>query len=94
MFGLFMYAVAIFDGLMVGVMIATIISRTLGDRPIARIIRVLAGIVAGGGYSFWCFSLLMSTSPDLDTNFVLMVMFVPVGLFLILKLLEYAFKKE
>lgn len=94
MFALFMYAVAIFDGLMVGVVVATIISRILGDKPAARIVRVLLGIAAGGGYSYWCFSLLMSTSSELDTDFVLVVMFAPVALFFLLKLLNYAFKKE
>lgn len=94
MFEAFLFVVSVFDGGVVGVIVALVITLMFGDKPAARIAKVLLGIAAGVGYFYWCISILVSDSRNVSMTFGLVVLFAPVVVFFVLKLLMYAFKKE
>lgn len=88
----FLFVVAVFDGAVVGAIVALIITLMFGDNAGARIAKVLLGIAAGGGYFLWCLSIL--GSGDVSLTFGLVVLFAPVAVYFVLRLLVYAFKKD
>lgn len=94
MFELFFFVLSAFDGVAVGVIVALLIGLMFGDNPGARIAKVLLGIAAGGGYFVWCLSILVSDGSEVSSTFGNVVLFAPVVVFFVLKLLVYAFKKE
>lgn len=94
MFELFFFMLAAFDGALAGAIIASLIGLMFGDNPGARIAQILLGIAAGVGYFVWCLSILVSDGSEVSSTFGYVVLFAPVVVFFVLKLLVYAFKKE
>ena len=84
--------IAIFDTIIVTTFVVTLIKRLTGDSPPARLLRLLLSIACGIGYFILCAHLGWGETEASLTTF-LSVFILPIGLIVVLKVVEYMFKK-
>ena len=84
--------VAILDGMIVGMFVAALVRRFLGDSPFARLLRLIFSAGFGIGYFLLCGHLGWGDSSASDIVCIL-VFFIPVGCIGILKIIDYMFDK-
>lgn len=85
--------IAIFDGIIVGMLVFYLIAFLLGDKPFVRLLKLLLGIVSGIAYFCLCAELNygeMATEVSILTG--CLVFFGPIGLMGILWVINYMFK--
>lgn len=86
---------AIFDGIIIGMLVFYFIAFLLGDKPFARLLILLLGIISGIAYFCLCAELNygeMATEVSILTG--CLVFFGPVGLIAILWVIYYMFKDK
>ena len=84
--------IALFDGIIVAMFVATLVMELFGDSPFARLLRLVLSIGSGIGYFFWCVHLGWGET-DASLGTFLLVFLLPVGLIGILKIIEYMYRK-
>ena len=80
----------IFDGMIVGKAISLICIRFFGDKPFARLFRLLLSIIGGVLYSLFCFLNGYGES-DINMALFLVIILAPVAVLLILWIIYYMF---
>ena len=86
---LFFLVVAIADGFIVGFSFKFLCELILGDKPIARLLRLIISIGAGIGYTIWVLSYLNGTEGTILGGLILC--FAPIVLMIILLIIGYMF---
>lgn len=87
--------IAIFDGIIVGMLVFYLIAFLLGDKPFIRLLKLLLGIASGIAYFYLCAELNygeMATEVSMLTG--CLVFFGPIGLMGILWVVNYMFKDK
>lgn len=82
----------IFDGLIVGLLVFCVMGWMIGDKPLARLIKLLFGVAAGIGYWLLCVYMHGSDSSSMSMGLFLFVVFAPIALLAILWLINYMFE--
>ena len=90
LFELFFLLIVIFDGVIIGNIIKLISIHLFGDTPSARLIRLILSVCGGIGYVYWCFNLLFGET-DMSDGLALFIVFAPVTLLIILKIIDYMY---
>lgn len=83
----------IFDGFLVGKAISLICNRFLGDKPFARLLRLLFSVFGGVFYSVFCFYNAFGES-DINMALFLVIILAPVAVLLILWIVYYMFENQ
>ncbi len=92
MFEFIFLVIAIIDGMFVGFSLKYLCELILGNKPIARLLKLLVSVGAGIGYFLWVICTYESTEVSMVGG--LFIIFTPIALFLILAIIAYMFKKE
>ena len=84
--------IAIFDGIIVGMFVAMLVMKVLGDSPLARLLRLVLSISCGIGYFLLCAHLGWGeTNATMGTFWT--VFLLPVGFVAVLKVIDYMYKE-
>ena len=89
MFDILFLLVAIFDGVIVGYFLAFLCKLIFGDNPLGRLLKLIASIGGGVGYSVWVLS--TGISDDGTMAGFLILTFAPIAVALILAIIGYMF---
>ena len=91
-----MFAVlSIVDSFIIGIIVFYLIEFIFGDKPLARLSKLLLGIGSGIGYFSLCLELNYGESAaDVSMTTACLVFFGPIALIAILWILSYAFKSK
>ncbi len=92
MIDLLFLVAAIFDGLIVGVFLATLCKLILGDKPLARLLKLIVSVGAGIGYSIWVLSVGGSDEGTM-AGFLILTL-APIALVFILAIIGYMFNEK
>ena len=87
--------IAIFDGIIVGMLVFYLIAFLLGDKPFIRLLKLLLGIASGIAYFCLCAELNYGeAATEVSILTACLVFFGPVALMAILWVINYMFKNE
>lgn len=85
--------VVILDGMVVGGILALLCQAIFGNKPLARLLKLLTSILGGGAYSLWVlYTGLLDESISMLAGAI--IWFAPIVLLIILAILAYMFKDE
>lgn len=84
---------SIFDGMIVGSIISLLSKVLFGDKPFARLIRLLLCLSGGVAYAFMCLHFGYN-DVDITMRTFLFVIFAPVTLFVVALIIAYMFNGD
>ena len=84
---------SIFDGMVVGAIAFLLIKFLLGDKPFARLIKLLLGVASGVAYAALCFNIVFGET-DVILGSGLFWLLAPVAVVAILWVISYMYKDK
>ena len=85
-------AIYVIDGLVVGGLLSVICEGVLGNKPAARLLKLVVSVAGGVAYSIW--GITVANSDKGTMAGFLILTFAPIALILILWVLNYMFNNS
>lgn len=79
----------IINAILLGFFISGLLSFLFGNNAFTRLLKVIIISIATIGYIYF---LITPTSANIPMNLIILLMFAPIGLFLLLLIIRYIFK--